>query len=202
MLVACHRSRGCSPSLPPPTSPRGCNRRRQRPILPTTLRARGACPRKENSEETTRIGSRYSRHHGCQQNRPLLPRDEWTITVVDPDETHYYQPGYLFIPFGYYRPDEVVKPKKRYIPSGVEFVVAEVDKVEPDQNKVVLTDGTELPHDYLIIASGTTPRPDQTPGMDGDEFRKSVHEFYTYDGAVALAEKLRTWEGGVRRPSL
>ncbi|MEZ4583532.1 MAG: hypothetical protein R3A10_18175 [Caldilineaceae bacterium] len=26
--------------------------------------------------------------------------NEWNITIVDQDETHYYQPGFLFIPFG------------------------------------------------------------------------------------------------------
>ena len=36
--------------------------------------------------------------------RPRLSPQEWKITVVDPDDTHYYQPGYLFIPFGIYRP--------------------------------------------------------------------------------------------------
>jgi sulfide:quinone oxidoreductase len=128
--------------------------------------------------------------------RPRLPRDEWKITVVDQSDTHYYQPGYLFIPFGIYRPDEVTKPRKRFIPSGVELVEAEIDKVLPDENKVVLADGKELPYDYLVIATGTSPRPDQTPGMDGGEWRQSVHEFYTYEGAVALAEKLKEWDGG------
>jgi sulfide:quinone oxidoreductase len=127
--------------------------------------------------------------------RPQLPREEWSITIVDQHETHYYQPGYLFIPFGIYRPDEVTKPTKRFIPSGVELITAEIDRVFPDDNKVALTDGRELPYDYLIIASGTTPRPDQTPGMDED-LGGSVHEFYTFEGATALAEKLRTWEGG------
>ena len=128
--------------------------------------------------------------------RPQLPRDEWLITIVDSNDTHYYQPGYLFVPFGIYRPDEIVKPKARFIPTGVDMVLGEIDKVEADDNKVLLVDGTELPYDYLIIATGTSPRPDQTPGMDGDEFRKSVPEFYTYEGAVALGEKLRDWEGG------
>jgi sulfide:quinone oxidoreductase len=127
--------------------------------------------------------------------RPLLPRDEWTITVVDPDEQHYYQPGYLFVPFGIYRPEEIVKPKQRFMPAGVDLVLAEVDRVEPDDNRVLLVDGTELRYDYLIIASGTTPRPDETPGM-ADDLGGSVHEFYTFEGATALAEKLRTWEGG------
>ena len=128
--------------------------------------------------------------------RPRLPRDEWRITVVEQSDTHFYQPGYLFIPFGIYRPDEVVKPTKRFIPSGVDVVSGVIDRVEPEANKVLLEDGTELGYDYLIIATGTSPRPDQTPGMAEGEWRKSIHEFYTYEGACALAEKLRDWEGG------
>jgi len=128
--------------------------------------------------------------------RPRLSRGEWKITIVDPDDTHYYQPGYLFIPFGIYQAGEVTKPKERFIPSGVDLVKAEVDRVVADESRVLLTDGTELRYDYLIIASGTTPRPDMTPGMQGQEWGKSIFEFYTYDGAVALAEKLKIWDGG------
>ena len=93
--------------------------------------------------------------------RPLLPRDEWNITIVEQHDTHFYQPGYLFIPFGIYRPEEVTKPTKRFIPSGVDLVSATIDKVEPDANKVLLEDGTELPYDYLIIATGASPNPDE-----------------------------------------
>jgi sulfide:quinone oxidoreductase len=127
--------------------------------------------------------------------RPRLARDEWQITVVDPSDTHYYQPGYLFVPFGIYQPEEIVKPRKRFIPEGVDLVQAEVDKVLPKDNKVLLVGGQELPYDYLVIASGTTPRPDQTPGM-ADDMGGSVHEFFSYEGAKRLAEKLKTWEGG------
>jgi sulfide:quinone oxidoreductase len=127
--------------------------------------------------------------------RPRLPRNEWAITVVDQSDTHYYQPGFLFIPFGIYRPDEVVKPRKRYIPEGVELIEAEIDRVVAEDNKVLLVGGQELPYDYLVVATGTTPRPDQTPGMTED-MGGSVHEFYTHQGATMLAEKLKTWDGG------
>jgi sulfide:quinone oxidoreductase len=128
--------------------------------------------------------------------RPRLAADEWQITIVDQDSTHHYQPGYLFLPFGSYAPEEIVKPKRRFIPDGVDMVMGEIDKVVAAENKVLLVDGTELGYDQLVIATGTTPRPDQTPGMMEDEWRKSVHEFYTYDGAQALGDKLRGWEGG------
>ena len=128
--------------------------------------------------------------------RPRLDEDEWKITIVDQEATHHYQPGYLFLPFGDYRPEEIVKPKKRFIPEGVELIMGEIDRVEADDNRVFLADGTELGYDQLVIATGATPRPDQTPGMDEEEWRKSVHEFYTLEGATALRDKLATWEGG------
>jgi len=128
--------------------------------------------------------------------RPRLPESEWEITVVDQSETHYYQPGYLFIPFGSYTPEEVVKPTKKFIPDGVNLISGEIDKVLPDENAVLLVDGTRLSYDYLVIASGSSPRPDQTPGMEDEGWRDTVHEFYTYEGTQALAEKLKTWEGG------
>ncbi len=128
--------------------------------------------------------------------RPKLPRNEWTITVVDSSTTHYYQPGYLFIPFGIYQPAEVTKPRAGFLPAGVDLVTGEIDRVVADENRVLLVDGTELAYDYLVIATGTTPRPAETPGMMEGEWRSSIHEFYTYDGAVALAEKLKTWDGG------
>lgn len=129
--------------------------------------------------------------------RPMLPESDWQITVVEPSDVHHYQPGYLFLPFGAYTPEETFEPTDRFIPDGVTRVRAEVDRVEADANLVHLVGGETLPYDYLIIATGTSPRPDQTPGMDDPQvWRKSVHEFYTFEGAMALRDKLETWEGG------
>jgi sulfide:quinone oxidoreductase len=129
--------------------------------------------------------------------RPKLSLNEWQITVVDQDPVHYYQPGFLFIPFGTYTPDEVVKPKKHYIPSGVELIQSEIDRVDAAANTVALTNGTTLNYDYLIIATGTSPRPDQTPGMDDPAvWHKSVFDFYTLEGATALHDALEDFEGG------
>jgi sulfide:quinone oxidoreductase len=128
--------------------------------------------------------------------RPRLDERDWKITIVDQDETHYYQPGFLFLPFGGYRREDLVKPKRRFIPPGVELIMNTIEVVEPDKNTVKLGDGTELSYDFLIIATGTQPRPEETPGLGDDEWRKTVFDFYTIDGAEALATKLEDWEGG------
>ncbi len=128
--------------------------------------------------------------------RRKLSRSDWQITVVDQNDQHHYQPGYLFVPFGTYDHDQVVRSRHTFLPDGVDFVVGEIDKVVPEANQVVLVDGKELDYDYLVIATGTTPRPDQTEGMLGEEWRKSIFDFYTLEGAEALAEALRTFDHG------
>jgi sulfide:quinone oxidoreductase len=128
--------------------------------------------------------------------RPHLASDEWNITVIDATPEHHYQPGYLFIPFGTYEPDEVIKPKAQLLADGIELVMGEVDVVKPEESVVVLADGSELAYDQLIIATGTQPRRDQTEGLDSEHYGVTVHDFYTLDGATRLGEVLDGWEGG------
>ncbi len=128
--------------------------------------------------------------------RHKLDAEDWTITIVDQNDTHLYQPGLLLLPFGVYTPEELVKPRTRFIPDGVELVLGEIDRVDAVANQVHLADGSVVGYDYLVVATGTSPRPDQTPGMDGDQWRTSVFDFYTLEGATALRDKLATWEGG------
>ena len=128
--------------------------------------------------------------------RRHLGTGEWDITVVDAYDVHTYQPGFLFLPFGTYTAKQITRPRRPTLSKGVDFVMGEVDKVDAAANTVTLIDGKTLDYDYLVIASGCTPRPDQTPGMLGTEWRKSIFDFYTMDGAKALAEALKTFDHG------
>lgn len=128
--------------------------------------------------------------------RRRLPAGEWTITVVDRTTHHDYQPGYLFLPFGSIAPEQVRKPSRRLVRDGVDMVHAEVDRVDTAARVVHLADGATLRYDQLVIASGTTPRPDQTEGTLGPQWHEEVGEFYTYEGAMALRDRLDRFTGG------
>ncbi len=127
-----------------------------------------------------------------------LDPDEWQITVVDKDDRHYYQPGFLFIPFGIYKgKQDVMRSRRRYLPRGVELILSEIEVIEPDKNQVRITKNNRtLPYDFLIITTGSHTAPEETPGLAEHEWRKSIFDFYTVDGAIALNKKLRTWQGG------
>ncbi len=128
--------------------------------------------------------------------RKALPRDEWDLTIIDKHRTHYYQPGFLFIPFGIYSKDDVIKPKADFFPVGVNVVFGETDRIAPDENKVQMKDGTVYQYDFLIVATGSQTRPDQTPGLKDKLWYKEIFDFYTIEGAVALREFFKSWEGG------
>ncbi|MEI2776152.1 MAG: FAD/NAD(P)-binding oxidoreductase [Tetrasphaera sp.] len=128
--------------------------------------------------------------------RKALPHD-WSITVVDKDDEHHYQPGYLFVPFGTYAPERVSRSRRAQLDDGVEFVVDAVAHVDPAHQQVRLASDRQLSYEWLIIASGTVPRPDQTPGLlDERVWRTCAFDFYTLEGATALREALAAFEGG------
>ena len=118
------------------------------------------------------------------------------MTIVDQDDAHHYQPGYLFLPFGTYTADQVTRSRHAFLPDGVDFIVGEIDVIDAAAGTVSLAGGRSLPYDYLVIATGVTPRPAETPGMLGAEWRKSIFDFYSLDGAKALAKAMEDFDGG------
>lgn len=124
-----------------------------------------------------------------------LPRD-WEIQVVEPSEEHLYQPGFLFVPFGRMKPESLKRSTMSVLPSGTDRIVGTVRRVVPDDNVVELEDGTFIAYDVLVIATGTSPRPAETPGMTGPGWRESIHDFYSYEGATALRTALADFDGG------
>ena len=124
-----------------------------------------------------------------------LPKKDWKITIVDQYKTHYYQPGFLFLPFDIYTEDQVKKVGNKFIPKGVNYIQKKIEQIFPEENKVQLEDET-LQYDILIVATGCKIAPQETEGMKGENWHKNVFDFYTYEGSLALRNKLRDWKGG------
>jgi sulfide:quinone oxidoreductase len=125
-----------------------------------------------------------------------LDLNEWQITIVDMFETHYYQPGFLFIPFGVYAKKDVIKPKRDFLPPGSNVVMCEVERIEPENNRLVLKNNAILNYDILIIATGAKIKPQETEGMKDKLWHKSIFDFYTIEGSCALANFFKHWKGG------
>jgi sulfide:quinone oxidoreductase len=120
----------------------------------------------------------------------------WSITVVDPAEFHLYQPGLLFLPFGARDEDKLLRPRRSTLAPRVAWVRQAVQAIETEGRRIVLADGSRLPYDLLVIATGTEIRPQETAGLLSDEWHRSIHDFYTLEGALALRDALDRFPGG------
>ena len=125
-----------------------------------------------------------------------LDPQEWRIVIVDRDETHYYQPGFLFIPFGMYSPLDVVKPKRNFLPPAVEVIFGDIELIEPDKNRIKLSGGKTISYDYLVVSTGSHIHPEEVEGMKDGGWHQNVFDFYTLQGATALSKFLKFWKGG------
>lgn len=122
--------------------------------------------------------------------------DTWSIQVIDESAEHYYQPGYLFMPFGIYGEKDVVKPRTKFLPERVKYLQKSIDRIEATESQVVLADGTILDYDLLIIATGCNIAPDEIEGLTGEGWKETAFDFYTYEGAKQLTSALQDWKGG------
>lgn len=139
----------------------------------------------------TIMANRLRRSYAQQLRRGLV-----TITVVDPDAEHLYQPGLLFLPFGHYTPQQLVRPRQRSIHRDVAVVREQVEHVSATENTVYLTSGARLDYDVLIVATGSRVVPEETEGLTGPGWGERTHEFYTLAGATRLRDALARFRGG------
>lgn len=125
-----------------------------------------------------------------------LESSQWKITLVDQDDKHIYQPGLLFLPFGMYEENELIRSRKSYVHRGVEYIQDPIEKVDPEQSKVFLKNYNELDYDLLIVATGCVTDPSRTEGLDGEGWYQNIFDFYTLEGALALSKKLQDFKAG------
>ena len=112
------------------------------------------------------------------------------ITIVDPSEIHYYQPGFTFIGSGVWDGDNIWMKQKDLIPSGVEWIKKSVVAVEADRNKVVLQDKSTLAYDFLVVCPGVEAKWEMIEGITQKTLGLgNAHSIYDFEGAK------RTWKG-------
>ena len=128
--------------------------------------------------------------------RAAIPPCQLRITVIDQNDEHHYQPGYVYRAFGKYSRRDIVRARHCLLADGIELVLTAIDKVHPKNKQIQLAGGRRVGYDTLVIATGVTPRPDRVEGMMGPQFGKSVHQFYTLKGADRLRKALREFAGG------
>ncbi|PJC87567.1 pyridine nucleotide-disulfide oxidoreductase [Vibrio sp. HA2012] len=89
------------------------------------------------------------------------------ITVIEPRDFHWYQPGQTLLLAGTYdTKSDVIAPLDRYTDSDIEWIKQTVVAFQPDANVVITDSGEKVAYDYLIVSTGLELRYDLIEGMD------------------------------------
>jgi len=88
-----------------------------------------------------------------------------SIAIIDPAETHYYQPAWTLVGAGAYDYDKTARPMSSVIPNGCQWVKDAVTTIDAENNKVNTTSSGELSYDILVAAPGIQLDTDGIPGL-------------------------------------
>lgn len=115
------------------------------------------------------------------------------IILINKEADHFFPPSYLWVLMGWRKVDQVKKNLERLTRKGIEFIQAEVKKIDLQNQQVALNlEGDPIAYDYLILALGAE--------LDLTSFSfdsEDQHLFYTSTGLEPLKRRLETFEQGV-----
>lgn len=118
-----------------------------------------------------------------------------SIAVIEPSDTHFYQPLWTLVGGGLVDKNITKKPMKSVIPKGVEWIKESVVELCPENNKVK-TDQGEIGYQYLIVASGIVPDWTFAKGLKETIGKNNVCSVYTFETASYCFETVKDLEGG------
>ncbi|MBQ1953489.1 MAG: NAD(P)/FAD-dependent oxidoreductase [Alistipes sp.] len=106
------------------------------------------------------------------------------ITIIDPSEKHFYQPGFTLIGGGVYGKDDVWRNQADLMPEGVKWVKDVVTMVHPTQNKVVTAQNGTIDYDFMVLAPGVKYDWSRIEGITYQQIGQgNAHTIYDWRGA-------------------
>jgi sulfide:quinone oxidoreductase len=77
-----------------------------------------------------------------------------SITIVEPADSHYYQPAFTLVGAGAYKLAKTRRREAQLVPAGVEWKRDAALNFDPENNSVGLKSGESVGYKYLIVCPG------------------------------------------------
>lgn len=111
----------------------------------------------------------------------LKRRSDLTIAVIEPSDVHYYQPGWTMVGAGIFSQEFTRRTEKSVMPRGVDWIKKSASGFAPDENRVLLDDGSAVSYGVLIACPGIKLDWDAIPGLTETLGQNGVTSNYRYD---------------------
>ena len=118
------------------------------------------------------------------------------VAVIEPADTHYYQPLWTLVGGGVVPKEVTGRPMKSVIPKRVHWIKDAVAEFEPDKNLIRTRDGKVITYDWLVVAAGLQLNWDKIPGLKETVTRNGVCSNYSYETVDSTWQNIKNFKGG------
>ena len=118
------------------------------------------------------------------------------IGIVEPSESHFYQPLWTLVGAGVFRPEASRRPEADFIPPCVDWIRDRVSSIRPDDKAVVTASGRRITYDWLVVALGIQIDWTAIPGLAEGIGTRGICSNYSFEHVAYTWETIRTFKGG------
>ena len=118
------------------------------------------------------------------------------IAIIDPSDTHYYQPAFTLVGGGAYNLEDTKRDEAKCIPKGVTWIKDAVESFDPDNNTVSLQNGDPVSYEYLIVCPGIQLDWKKVGGLEDTIGKNGVCSNYLPEYATYTWECVQSFKGG------
>ena len=119
----------------------------------------------------------------------LLKRDpNLDISIIEPRDEHYYQPGWTLVGGGVFEPRQCIRTMASVIPRGVNWIRDAVAEIDPDNSVLHLENGGTLKYEILVVSPGLRLAWEKVEGLEETLGQNGVTSNYS------LMHAPQTWE--------
>ncbi|WP_411683780.1 TIGR01244 family sulfur transferase [Acinetobacter baumannii] len=118
------------------------------------------------------------------------------IVIIDPADTHYYQPGWTMVGGGIFKPQVTARSMTSVIPSKVKWMKAAVAGFDPEHNQVILEGCQPIQYKALVVCPGLKLNWNGIEGLVETLGKNGVTSNYRYDLAPYTWELVQQLNSG------
>lgn len=126
----------------------------------------------------------------------LARKRDLDIAIIDPADTHYYQPGWTMVGAGIFDASSTVNTMASVIPPGVKWIKAAVTAFEPAEDAVILEGCRVVKYKHLVVCPGLKLDWSKVEGLVDTIGRNGVTSNYRFDLAPYTWELVRNFKSG------
>ncbi|MCC5944224.1 MAG: NAD(P)/FAD-dependent oxidoreductase [Bernardetiaceae bacterium] len=126
----------------------------------------------------------------------LIARPDLEVAILEPSETHYYQPAWTLVGGGDFDIKKTARPQAECMPEKAKWIKGRAKTFLPEENAVITDAGERLEYEYLIVALGIQIDWHKIKGLEESIGKNGVSSNYSYKYAPYTFECVRQLKGG------